>query len=85
MIGLAARWGWRHRNISSERHRRRIWMLLVSVSATNNAIAPVACRDWAETSDVRKPKSATRYLAEDLRVLVMRAGVTDWVLEPLPV
>ena len=83
MIGSAVRW--RHRSISSEGHRPRIWMMLVSIVATNNAIAPAARRDRAETSDVRKPKSATRYLDVDLRVVVMREVVTDWVLEPLPV
>ena len=83
MIGSAVRW--RYRNISSERHWPRIWMMLVSTLATNNAIAPAALRDLAETSEERKPKSAPRYVTVSLRVLVMRAGVTDWVLEPMPV
>ena len=83
MIGSAVRW--RYQNISSERQRPRIWMMLVSTLATNNAIAPAACRDLVDTSDVRNPKAAPRRSTVDLRVLVMRKGVTDWVCEPLPV
>jgi len=60
-------------------------MMLVSTLATNNAIAPAARRDLADTSDARNPRSAPSRSTVDLRVLVMREGVTDWVREPLPV
>ena len=58
-------------------------MMLVSTLATNNAIAPAARSDRAETSEARKPRSAPKSETAALRVLVMRAGVTDWVLEPI--
>ena len=60
-------------------------MMLVSTLVTNNAIAPEACRDWAKTFEARKPKSEPKSWTTVRRVLVMRTGVTDWVLDPVPV
>ena len=83
MIGLAARR--RYWNISLECHLPRIWMMSLSTLATNKAIAPASCRYQAETSEAIKPKSEPKSWTAVQRVLVMRAGVTDWVLEPVPV
>ena len=60
-------------------------MMFVSTLATNNAIAPAARRDLAETSEERNPKSDPKRSTTSLRVLVMRAGVTNCVLPPVPV
>ena len=59
-------------------------MILVSILASNNSIAPEDRRDQAETSEARNTKSVPKSWTVVQRVLVMRAGVTYWVLELVP-
>ena len=69
----------------SERHQPRIWMMLLSTLVTNNDNTPEARRDRAETPEARKPKSVPKIWTVVWWVLVMRVGVTDRILEPVPV
>ena len=60
-------------------------MMLVSTLETNNYIGMAARRDQAETSKAIKPKSEPKIWTVVPRILVMRAGVTDKVMDPVTV
>ena len=58
-------------------------MTLVSTLATNNTIMPAARSDQVESSISINPKSVTKGWTMLLRVLVMREGVTNRVVQPV--